>query len=260
MKPKIIAFVNQKGGVAKTTTTAHFAWGLAKKYNYKVLAIDFDPQGNLTSYLGGTRAGRPTVMEWLGAEPRHKPTAFEDVVIKVNDNLDYLPADITLSPAEVYLSQALARERYLKNRIEQISKYYDYILIDSSPSLGVLTVNALTACDSVVIPLKPEKLCLDGTTTLISTIDSIRENCNAKIKINGFVLTMCDNRWNVEEVTDNLADIAEEAKTKVYNARIRTNADIGKAPMSSLSVWELAPQSIGANDYTELLKEFIDGE
>ncbi|MCL2370780.1 MAG: ParA family protein [Firmicutes bacterium] len=254
---KIIALVNQKGGVGKTTTTAHLAWGLAKK-GKKVLAIDFDPQGNLTMGMGATRhKATPTVLEWL--EIGEKSKSFNEVVQKCG-SVDLLPANIILDHAEQVLHNKLSREYILKNRLKQHTKDYDYILIDCRPSLGILTINALVAADEVLIPIKADYYSLPAVEQILTTVQMIKTSCNDKLKVNGFVVTMADKRRNIDDYYDLFIDLANTVKSKVYKTQIRQNAAAADVPSYEMSLFDYKPNSLAAVDYKALVEEFLKYE
>lgn len=254
---KVIAIVNQKGGVAKTTTTATLAWGLASA-GKSVLVCDCDPQGNLSQSMGAKLAKDSlTIYEWLGCSA--VPISFEKVVQHIGA-IDIVPATIKLSKAEIALTQVLNRETVLSKALKQIKARYDYVLLDSPPSLGLLTINILTAADEVLIPSKPEYLSFEGVEMLIDTIKDIKENCNAKLKINGFLITMYDKRREVSDWVDMLGDLAAATHSVLYAARVRNTAAIANAPAFATSVFEYAATSIGAQDYKEFLTEFLERE
>lgn len=268
MAKKIIAMVNQKGGVAKTTTTANLAWGLADA-GKRVLAIDFDPQGNLSTLMGAQinhdKHGineTPTAFEWLLSHKIDgKAIPFADVVQHC-DGVDLIPTEVNLAQAEMLLQGQIARERFLTNAINEIPKTYDYdyILIDSPPSLGLLTINILTAATDVLVPLKPEFLCYQGASILMNTIADIKRECNSKIKLTGFLITMIDTRRNSDDVLDLIQNLAESAGSKVYNSKIRYNAATADVSSYSTSIYKFKPNSIGAQDYAAFVKEFLASE
>ncbi|MCL2061512.1 MAG: AAA family ATPase [Firmicutes bacterium] len=256
---KVIALVNQKGGVAKTTTAASLAWGLNQK-GKRVLAVDFDPQGNLSSSMGAKLPTTvPSAFEWIGCDP--KATAPFKAVVQSCDGVDLIPADYRLAQAEVFLMQRLNRERFLDKAINSLPKnVYDYVIIDSPPSLGLLTVNILTAADEVLIPLKPEWLCYEGARALIETIRSIRDEVNPRLHVKGFLLTMTDRRRNVEDITDLVRELADGIKSKLFERQIRLNVAAADVASFQQSIYKYKPQSIAAEDYTSFVDEFLGGQ
>ena len=248
---KIISIANQKGGVGKTTTAINLAAGLAYEGKH-VLLVDADPQANASSGLGiEIRELENTVYECLidGVDPKK---AIVDTSIK---NLQLLPSHIDLVGAEIEMRDIERREERMKNFLRPLCDEYDYILIDCSPSLGLITINALTASDSIVIPVQCEFFALEGIAKLLNTIKIIKSNLNPALQIEGFLLTMYDNRLRLSN------QVYEEVKRHfgalVFNTIIYRNVRLSEAPSHGLSVIDYDPRSKGAQSYINLAKELI---
>lgn len=249
---KIIAIANQKGGVGKTTTSINLAAGLSY-LNKKVLLIDFDPQGNATQGVGH-RVGLKdlTVYDTI--------INHEDVTncIKTNKKppLDILPANINLAGADLELAKIEEhRETFLKDALEPVKDNYDYIIIDCPPSLGLLNTNALTAADSVLIPVQCEYYALEGITQLLQTIRLVQKLFNPNLKIEGVLLTMYDARTNLStEVAD---EIRKHFKEKTYRTYIPRNIKLSEAPSAGKSIFDYDVTSEGAKAYVSLTREVI---
>jgi chromosome partitioning protein len=248
---RIIALCNQKGGVGKTTTTINLAASLAE-YGRKVLAVDFDPQGALSAGLGVPTHEGLTIYDLL-LEP--KRDAHEAIVHTAVDGLDIIPANIDLSAAEVHLVNEVAREMILARVLRGVANEYDVILIDCQPSLGLLTVNALTAAHGVLIPLECEFFALRGVALLIETIDKVRDRLNPSIELDGLLATMYDSRTlHSREVLDR---IVEAFGDKVLETVIGRTVKFPDASVSGVPIIEFAPEHPAAQAYLRLARELV---
>ena len=245
-----IACANQKGGVGKTTTVVNLASYLASDGD-RVLVVDLDPQGNATSGLGVDRASLDRSV-YDAVVDGHDLEAL--IVQGTAPGVDIVPASIALAGAEVELAGIDARERRLRRLLEPIKGRYDVIFVDCPPSLGLLTVNALTAADAVLVPLQCEYYALEGLTQLLATIDLVRDHLNPRLALDGVVLTMADARTNLS------ADVAAEARRhlgdKVYTTVIPRSVRLSEAPSHGLPISRYAADSRGAVAYAELAREF----
>jgi len=250
---KIIAVANQKGGVGKTTTAVNLSACLAN-IGKKVLMIDADPQGNGSSGLGVTKKSKMknTYSVIVDGEDINK------CIIKTcMDNLKILPSNIELAGAEIELVSMMARESALKNSLSQIKDDYDYIIIDCPPSLGLLTLNALNAANSVLIPIQCEFYALEGLGQLVNTIGLVKKKLNPELDIEGIVLTMFDPRRNLSlQVVD---EVKKHFKNKVYPVMIPRNVRLSEAPSHGLPIIMYDVNSKGTECYSELAHMVVNG-
>lgn len=250
---RVIAVANQKGGVAKTTTSINLAASLAMA-DRRVLLVDLDPQANLTSGVGlkGQTAKAGTVYDALTTEG----IAARDFVLPTGvDHLSIVPADRNLTGAEIELVALPDREQRLRTFINALRADYDYIFIDTPPSLGLLTLNALVAADTVLIPLNCEYYALEGLADLMSTLDRIRESLNPALAIEGVLLTMHDDRTNLGQQVG--ASIREFFGDQVFRTVIPRNIRLGEAPSHGVPVILYEARSRGAEAYVALAREFL---
>lgn len=252
---KAIAIFNQKGGVGKTTTNINLAACLALK-GKKILILDIDPQGNTTSGIGISKKELGnTSYEILVKDKVDSKTAVLHTQMK---NLDIIPASVQLAGAEVELIQLKGREKRLKYALDQVKPDYDYIFIDCPPSLGLLTINSLTAVDSVLIPIQCEFYALEGVSQLMSTIEIVKKNLNPKLEIQGVILSMFDGRTNLSiQVVE---EVKKYFKEKVYTTVIPRNVRLAEAPSYGMPIMKYDPKSAGAVAYQEFAEEFLSLE
>lgn len=249
---KIIAFANQKGGVGKTTTCVNLSAFLAL-LGQKVLLVDMDPQGNATSGVGIEKNKNTKTMYNL----IDKDCYINDVICKTNtESLDIIPATVDLAGAEIDLVQMNARESVVKNILAKVVDDYDYIMLDCPPSLGLLTVNALTASNSVIIPIQCEFFALEGLTQLMNTIRLIIHHLNPDLQIEGVVMTMKDNRSNLVAQVSN--EINKFFGNKVFKTYIPRNIKLAEAPSHGETIATYDIKSKGANAYLDLAYELLE--
>lgn len=247
----IIALANQKGGVGKTTTSVNLGACLADA-GKKVLLIDLDPQGNATSGLGIDKK----TIEQSVYDVLINDVPLTDVIQRSSHpGLDIAPTTIELSGAEVELTSLMARETRLKDGFAGVQDKYDFILIDCPPSLGLLTINAFTAADSILIPVQSEYYALEGLSQLMNTIQLVRKHFNKNLKIEGVLLTMFDRRTNLGQEVN--AEVKKYFGSQVYQTVIPRNVRLSEAPSHGLAIIDYDPKSTGAKVYQQLAKEVL---
>ena len=252
---KAIAIFNQKGGVGKTTTNINLGACLALK-GKRVLMLDIDPQGNTTSGIGVSKKELEYTVYELLIEDNFDP---RDAVLHTSvENLDLIPANVDLAGAEIEMVQLEGREKRLQKAIDKIRNDYDYIFIDYPPSLGLLTINSLSAVESVLIPIQCEFYALEGVSQLMSTIELVRKNLKPDLEVEGVVLSMFDGRTNLS------IQVVQEVKkyfgAKVYSTVIPRNIRLAEAPSFGMPIVEYDPRSKGAEAYREFAEEFLERE
>ena len=254
MNRRVIAIANQKGGVGKTTTTINLAAAIADK-GHKVLILDLDPQGNTTSGLGIEK----NELEKTAYQVLIGECAITDAILKdVHERVDLIPSNVDLAAAEVELIDLDNQQFVLKQEMDKIRDGYEFVLIDCPPSLSMLTVNAMTAATTVLVPIQCEYYALEGLSQLMQTIDLVKENLNPELSIEGMVFTMYDARTNLSmQVVENVrGNITEH----VYNTIIPRNIRLAEAPSHGMPINQYEPKSSGAEAYRMLADEIINRE
>ena len=249
---RIIAIANQKGGVGKTTTAINLSSCLAEK-GQKVLSVDMDPQGNMTSGLGVEKGTvEKTIYDLMISD-----TEVENVIIKnVLDNLDVIPTSVDLSAAEIELIGVEEKEYILRKEIYKVKEEYDFVIIDCPPSLSMLTINAMTTADSVIVPIQCEYYALEGLSQLIHTVELVKERLNPGLEIEGVVFTMYDARTNLSlQVVENVKDNLQQT---IYKTIIPRNIRLAEAPSYGMPINLYDTRSAGAESYRKLAEEVID--
>ena len=249
---RIIAIANQKGGVGKTTTSINLSASLAEK-GKKVLVIDTDPQGNTTSGFGLDKTElENTVYELILGEASIQDCILKDVI----KNVSILPANVDLAAAEIELIGVDNKEFILKNEVDYVKDQYDFIIIDCPPSLSLLTVNAMTTADTVLVPIQCEYYALEGLSQLIHTVNLVSERLNPELEIEGVVFTMYDSRTNLS--TQVVENVKNHLKQNVYKTIIPRNIRLAEAPSYGLPIQAYDPKSAGAESYMMLAEEVIN--
>jgi len=250
MGARIVSLVNQKGGVGKTTTAVSLAVALARR-GQRVLLVDLDPQTNATSALGVLRSDRPGVYDALLDE-----TPIDECIVRVEaEGVDLVPSSAELSGAEVELVPVLARERRLVNALQPVRERYDWVLIDCPPSLGLLTINALTASDSVIIPVQCEYMALEGLSRLMETLELVRRNLNPGLYILGVILTMFDPRTRLaQQVVDEVRGHFPQTFATIIPRSVR----LSEAPSHGQSIFRYDPGGRSAAAYEAVASELLE--
>ncbi len=248
---KRIAFCNQKGGVAKTTSAINVAAFLALN-GKKTLLVDLDPQANTTSGVGIDKSQvEKTIYNVL-----HEHVSLEEAVVKTKiENLSVVPSNINLTGAEVELVNVMGREYRLKKALDELNDKFDYVILDCPPSLGLLTINGLTAANSVIIPMQCEYYALEGVSQLMQTLDLIRDNLNAELSIEGVLMTLADFRTNLTKEV--ISEVQKYFGDKVYKAIIPRTVKLSEAPSFGQPIAVYAKDSIGAKKYGDVVEEIL---
>ena len=257
-----IAVINQKGGVGKTTTAVNLAAGIAA-CGHRVCLLDLDPQAHATLHLGVTlREGEPSVYDVLCNEMQ-----ISDVRRDVTEKLSVIPSPLDLAAAEMELACEVGREVILRDRLEQVTEPFDFLILDCPPSLGVLTLNALTAVDEVYLPMQPHFLALHGLSKLLRTIEIVSKRLNPALRLEGIVLCMYESGTRLAaEVSNDIEEFLKAsaaqspvwASAKFFQTKIRRNIRLAEAPSFGQSIFDYAPTSNGAEDYMALAREILN--
>ncbi|MEO2262564.1 AAA family ATPase [Dorea sp. YH-dor228] len=259
-KCKVIALANQKGGTAKTTTTVNLGIGLVNQ-GHKVLLVDADPQGDLTTALGWTDADNLSITLATQMEKtiRDEPFVYNEGILHHNEGVDLIPTNIELSGMEMTLVNVMSRESTMKSYLSELKKDYDYILIDCMPSLGMLTINALAAADSVIIPVQAHYLPLKGMTQLMRTITKVQRQINPNLKVDGVLLTLADMRTNLARATSDSLKQNYGRFIKVYQTVIPVSVKAAETSAAGKSIYSYDKNGTVAKAYTEFTREVVKG-
>ena len=259
---RVLSVISQKGGVGKSATATQLAVGLARK-KHKVLFIDADPQGTGSMMLGIAEPDEleESIASVLTKIINEEPISDSEAILHTVEDVHLLPANIDLASMEVTLVNTMNRERILKQYVDQQRSNYDYIIIDTPPALGILTINALTACDSVIIPAQADIYSLQGIEQLAETMKPVKKYCNPALNIAGILLTRYSQRAVLSrEVAEIAGQLAARLGTRIFNTAIRENISVKEAQISQTSLFDYAPNSNAAKDYRTFIEELLEAE
>ncbi|MDL2236855.1 AAA family ATPase [Christensenellaceae bacterium OttesenSCG-928-K19] len=253
---KVIAIANQKGGVGKTTTTLNLGVGLARAGN-KVLLVDADPQGDLTTCLGMQEKYGGTLNTLMKSAIEEIPVQSTDVIVHHEEGVDLIPSDLELSAMEMMLVTAMSREQTMRNGFADIKDKYDYVLIDCMPSLGMITINALAASDSVIIPVQSQYLPAKGMTQLIQSVKRVKRHINPNLKIEGVLLTLTDGRTNLSKDTSRMLRQNYGEVLRIFKSEIPVAVKAAEMSASGKSLFSYDPNGKATQAYADFTKEVI---